>query len=92
MADPIPFANGTTAKLRAGDTVRHVASDETWVILADTGTMVMWAGWPPGMENRSHCAPTGRCTDAIHAATIAAAVKDKHPMLDIILRENGRAN
>lgn len=88
----IPFADGSTAKLRAGDTVFHVMSGETWLILADTGKMIAWADWPVGMENRSKCTPRYRCSDAEHMKIMDDIKAGDHPLQHIILRENGAIN
>ena len=87
--DILPFADGSTEKLRAGDTVFHSMSGETWVILADTGRMIAWAGWPCGMENRANCTPRDRCSDARHQSLMADIRNGQHPLTQIILRENG---
>ena len=90
--ETIAFADGSTEKLRAGDTVFHAMSGETWCVLADTGTMIAWAGWTVGMEHRSHCTPRDRCSDATHLAVMADIRLGQHPLRQIILRENGALN
>jgi len=85
----IPFADGSTEKLRAGDTVLHTLAQEEWVVLADTGRMVAWAGWPPGMESRANLVPRTRCSDEDHRRTIDSVNREGHSLQHIILRENG---
>lgn len=92
MADTRPFADGSTEKLRAGDTVFHIHANEEWVVLADTGAMVAWAGWPPGMENRTNLRPQTYASPAKHAAIMDDIRNGQHPLRHIILRENGGMN
>lgn len=89
MPDMIPFADGSIEKLRAGDTVYHVLAQEEWVVLADTGKMIAWAGWPVGMATRAHLSPRSRCSDAQHRITLDNIRAGNHPLREIILRENG---
>ena len=92
MPDMIPFADGSIEKLRAGDTVYHVLAQEEWVVLADTGRMVAWAGWPAGMAGRADLVPRSKCSDASHRITLDAVRSGSHPLREIIMRENGAAD
>lgn len=41
---------------RAGDTVKHHPTGETWVLATDEERgEVCWAGWPPGYAKASDC-------------------------------------
>lgn len=85
----IPFADGSTARLRAADTVHHVPSGEEWVVLCDTGTMIAWAGWPPGMARREDFRPQSRASDTAHRDLIDQIRNGQHSLREIILRHNG---
>lgn len=96
MINPLPkiisFGDGSTAKLRAGDTVYHAMEDETWLVLADTGRMVAWFGWPCGMESRANLVPRYRCSEAEHQFVMQKMRDGQHPLRHIIPRENGGLN
>lgn len=89
MPDLTPFADGSTDKLRAGDVVYVVAAREEWMVLADTGTMIAWAGWPPGMISRREVRPLRRCSDDEHRQHMQAVKIGNHSLKHMILRENG---
>ena len=60
--------------MRAGDTVKHGPTGETWTVAYadhDTGHM-SWQGWPEGKAKISDCTVTKACTGEEHIAVLLA--------------------
>lgn len=56
-------------KIRAGDTVRHLPSGETWVVACvdfNGYWRLYWCGWPPGSVHLYEVRPERAGTDAEH--------------------------
>jgi hypothetical protein len=53
-------------EMRAGDTVKHGPTGETWVLACVKGDMVAWCGWPPGQAYLKDCELVEACSDAGH--------------------------
>jgi hypothetical protein len=62
----------STTSLRAGDTVRHRPTGETWVLAYAKGDRIAWSGWPPGEAEAADCELVEAATDAQHRAALEA--------------------
>ncbi len=56
--------------MRAGDTVKHRPSGETWCVAYVEGDYLAWYGWPPGEAKVSDCELIEACSDAEHEASL----------------------
>lgn len=55
-------------KLRCGDVVRHIPTDEKWVVAYadyETGDM-SWGGWPEGRARIADCELVRVASDEVH--------------------------
>jgi hypothetical protein len=53
-------------ELRAGDTVYHRPSKETWTVAYVDGARLSWCGWPYGEAEIADCDVITRCSEAYH--------------------------
>jgi hypothetical protein len=58
---------------RAGDTVLHRPSGETWIAGRVTGERLTPFGWPRSIARVADCEVIERCNDARHAEATAIA-------------------
>lgn len=49
--------------IRAGDSVKHRPSGETWLVAYVDGERLAWCGWPPGEAALTDCELVKRCSD-----------------------------
>lgn len=56
--------------IRAGDTVKHTPTGETWVVAGVDGDDLAWMGWPDGLARTSDCVAIGACSDEKHRRTL----------------------
>lgn len=63
--------------MRAGDTVKHRPSGETWSVAYVKGEWLAWCGWPPGEAKVTDCELVESCSDAEHREMLEkwAAIK-----------------
>lgn len=59
--------------IRAGDTVRHGPSGETWLVAAVHGVELAPAGWPEGIARIEDCTLVERCGDLEHVDMVERA-------------------
>lgn len=83
-----PFADGSTNRLRASDTVTLDQSGEFHTVLCDTGSMIAIAGHPSGMVERGLCTPCHKSVDSAHARVLDEVKNSDHPLREIILQNN----
>ncbi len=56
--------------MRAGDTVKHGPTGETWIVAAVEGDRLCWAGWPAGYADIADCTLVEACDDEAHWAMV----------------------
>ncbi|HAW46283.1 MAG TPA: hypothetical protein DCX34_03460 [Roseovarius sp.] len=83
-----PFADGSTDRLRASDTVTLDQSGDFHIVLCDTGSMAAIAGRPGGMVERGFCTPWHRSVDSAHIRVLDEVKNSDHPLREIILQNN----
>lgn len=49
-------------EIKAGDTVKHGPTGETWVVKRVNGDYLEWCGWPPGQARVADCTLVVRAT------------------------------
>lgn len=59
--------------IRAGDTVTHGPSGETWLVAAVSDRELAPAGWPPTFALLADCVLVERCTDDEHREMVVKA-------------------
>lgn len=52
--------------MRAGDTVFHRPTGETWTLAYVDGETLAWCGWPEGLAYTRDCELREACSDAEH--------------------------
>lgn len=52
--------------IRTGDTVKHLPSNETWLVAFVDGNDLAWCGWPEGYARTSDCILLKSCSDEEH--------------------------
>lgn len=52
--------------MRAGDTVKHRPSGETWTVAYVEGEWLAWCGWPEGEAEVANCELVEACSDEEH--------------------------
>lgn len=81
--------------MRAGDTVKHLTSGETWTVAATLLDGSFYAeGWPCTLAQQSDAVVLEAATDAEHIATLRtwASYKDGDPRSSAARREIERAH
>lgn len=78
-----------TQNIRAGDTVRHVPSGETWLVAAVCAPFVYCAGWPLSIAALHEVEVVARCDDAAHEQMLwdCAAIDGGDPRRSAAWRE-----
>lgn len=61
---------------RAGDTVFHEPSGETWTVSAVRDDSLIPAGWPESMAQFSDCEMMEECDDLTHMKTLLRVLSD----------------
>lgn len=60
---------------RAGDSVKHGPSGESWIVAYDDGTWLAWCGWPPGEAKSADCTLLEAVSDAEHVEMLQRLAK-----------------
>lgn len=69
--------------MRAGDTVKHGPTGETWVVAYVRGEHMAWSGWPEGEARTEDCEVVEACDDEEHEAALRLWADKPH------YRDNG---
>jgi hypothetical protein len=83
--------------MRAGDTVKHRPTGETWRLAYVNGRYLAWCGWPPGEALVSDCELVKACSDAEHRDMLEKwakmpRVEDWDARKSVCLRQLGELN
>ena len=66
--------------MRAGDTVFHRPTGETWVVahIDEARNELAWVGWPPGYGRLSDCVLKTECSDEQHVEQLTRLASIDH--------------
>lgn len=73
---------GDMEKFRAGDSVYHSPSRETWTVAYHDGDYIAWVGWPPGEAKTKDCTLVSRATDEEHRKLLEDMAKTNFERYD----------
>lgn len=68
----------TESIIDTGDTVKHIPTDETWIVACVEGNELSWVGWPEGWAKLSDCILIEKATAEQRQALLSqmAAMQD----------------